>query len=104
MRQLHVRISEHVTAEKKRALFLGTVDNFDDLSRLLDRFGVTCMLVDYEPSGRLRARSPPSIPAGVWRIAYAPNMEKLIEIDEDPAGSRRCATPRRWTPRSTRCG
>ena len=57
-RALNVRISEHLDpltqqGHRKRALWIGTVDSFDELPALISRFNVTFAVIDHMPEWRL---------------------------------------------------
>jgi hypothetical protein len=53
VRDIHVRISEHFTDRSRRALYIGTVESFDEVVKLMDRYGVKMACVDHLPEGRL---------------------------------------------------
>lgn len=52
-RALNVRISEHLNERVKRSLWIGTVDSFDELYDLMDRYQIRMCGIDHLPEGRL---------------------------------------------------
>lgn len=69
-RPLTVRISEHVSETRKRALFIGEVDNFDELALLMERFNVNMCCIDHLPSGRLAMAFAERFAGRVYLIFY----------------------------------
>ena len=55
-RNLHVRISRHLSDWQKTALFLGEVDSFQELSRLMLIYRVQMAAIDHLPGGTTSAR------------------------------------------------
>lgn len=49
---LHVRISERAEGGRKRAVYIGTVPEFDDLDPLMKAYDVACAVVDALPETR----------------------------------------------------
>lgn len=92
VRELHVRISEHITDHEKRALFIGTVDGFNDLPFLMEAYGVHMAGIDHLPEGRL-ARSFAERYAGrVYLVSFATQGQKdvlAVEDDQRRASVRR---------------
>lgn len=52
-RALNVRISEHLNPQVKRALWIGTVDSFEELNEKMERFDVRMCGIDHLPEHRL---------------------------------------------------
>ncbi len=71
VRNLHVRISEHLGEVDKRALFLGEVEDFDALDELMDRYGVDMCSIDALPEHRLAAAFADRFRGRVYLISYA---------------------------------
>ena len=94
-RALHVRISEHVSDVSKRALFIGQVDGFGELERLMRRFTVAVAAIDHLPEGRLARAFAERFPGRVYIVAYnttaQPRTAEVLSVDPD----MRFATVRR---------
>jgi hypothetical protein len=69
-RALNVRISQHLQGERKRALWLGEVRDFDELAALMDRFSVRIACVDHLPEGRLARAFAERFPGRVYLCAF----------------------------------
>lgn len=69
-RPLTVRISEHTSDHKKRALFIGEVENFDELALMMERFNVNLCCIDHLPSGRLAMSFAERFAGRVYLIFY----------------------------------
>jgi hypothetical protein len=94
VRDLNVRISEHFdpAGNRRRSLFIGTVQSFDDLSDLMDRFGVSMCAVDHLPEGRLARSFAERFAGRVYLVAQTGGQQaKSIVTHED----RRLAVVRR---------
>jgi hypothetical protein len=75
-RGLHVRVSEHLDplttpGHRKRALFVGTVDSFEELERLLDRYQVRFGVIDALPEGLLALGLAERYPGRVYTALYS---------------------------------
>lgn len=95
-RALNVRISQHLPDdESKIALFIGEVDNFNDLGRLMDRYGVKMAAIDHLPEGRLARSFAEQFPGRVFIVAYdttpTPKNPDVLRVDE---GMRFCTVRR----------
>jgi hypothetical protein len=53
VRDLNIRVSEHLGDRRKRALFIGTAKNFDVVAELIDAYRVNMTCIDHLPDGRL---------------------------------------------------
>lgn len=86
-RDLHVRISEHLAGEVRRGIFIGTVDGFEDLDELMDRFGVHLAAIDHLPEGRLARAFAARHPGRVYLVAYntaaQPRGPTWIAVDDE---------------------
>jgi hypothetical protein len=95
VRALHVRVSEHLDLEggRKRALWIGRVDSFDELALMMARYGVQMAAVDHEPSGRLARTLAERFPGRVYLVHYQ-HGEQVFNVNEDlrSVGVRRVET------------
>lgn len=82
VRALNVRISEHREGGEKVALFIGTVDSFDDLVPLMDRYRVNMAAVDRAPERRLAEAFKNLFAGRVYLVGYASNQHDAIKVDE----------------------
>lgn len=94
-RALNVRISEWADDGSKRALFIGEVENFNDLQRLMERFSVKMAAIDHLPEGRLARSFAERFPGRVYLVAYdttrSPRDTEVLKVNEEA----RLATVRR---------
>jgi hypothetical protein len=81
-RALNVRISEHLDpitqAGRKRALWIGTVDSFEALPRLMDRYRVSYACVDHLPETRLALGLAQLFPGRIYLAHYARQSEPIV--------------------------
>lgn len=82
VRNLNVRISEHVTETKKRALFIGEVDSFEKLYTMLVAFKVNCAAIDNEPEGRLARALANRLPGIVFLHSWNDQRKQVLDFDE----------------------
>lgn len=93
-RALNVRISAHVTEHRKRALWIGQIDDgiapwgpmpgvsaFDILRLVMSRFRVRMVAIDHLPDGRLVRAFCADFPGRAWRVMYV-EQRKVIDFDE----------------------
>lgn len=84
VRNLHVRISEHLSERIKRQLWSGEVESFDDLAALMDRFNVNMACIDHLPEGRLARAFAALFPGRVYIVSYATETQKdVLTLDDD---------------------
>jgi hypothetical protein len=69
-RALHVRISEHLPRGRKKGIFIGEVDDFIGLERLMERFRVRMAAIDHLPEGRLARAFVERFPGRAYVVAY----------------------------------
>lgn len=74
-RALNVRISEHVDpltqeGHRKRALFVGEINSFDDIVSLMTRYRVTIAVIDHLPEMRLAMGVAERFPGRVYLANY----------------------------------
>jgi hypothetical protein len=77
-RALNVWISEQTSDTQGRALFVGLVDSFEDLAKLMDRFRVNMAGIDHLPEGRLAAAFANRFAGRVFIINYATEAQKDV--------------------------
>lgn len=91
-RALNVRISEHFGDGTKRALFLNTVESFDELCLLMERYRVHMAGIDSQPERRLAHAFAERFAGRVYLISYGgAHQRDVLTVDED----RRQASVRR---------
>ena len=81
VRDLNVRISEHIGPNRKRALFIGTVDGFDKLATMMDSFRVAVMLIDHLPDGRLGTAMVNRFPGRCFTVSWGDVQKDVLKID-----------------------
>lgn len=83
VRDLNIRISEHLDEVTKRALFIGTLKSFDQLAVVLDAFKVTFACIDHNPDGRLGRAMANRFPGRVYLVSWGDNQNDLIKLDPE---------------------
>ena len=91
-RDLNVRISEHLTDHKKRALWIGTVGSFDHLGLLMERYQVGMAAIDHLPDGRLSRAFAEKFPGRAYLVSYDgtqnPTDSRVLKVDEEMRHAR----------------
>lgn len=92
-RNLNVRISEHLPdGERKKALWIGEAESFNELDRLLERFQVNMCAIDHLPEGRLARAFAERFPGRVYLVSYDgtpnPKDSNVIKVDEEMRHAR----------------
>ena len=86
-RNLNVRVSEHFAEGKKRALFIGEVEDFTELDAIFNRFQVNMACIDHLPEGRLARAWAERHPGQIYLVAYdttpTPKTADVIKVDDD---------------------
>lgn len=86
-RALHVRISEHMSDGRKKGIFIGRADDFEELARMMERFTVGMAAIDHLPEGRLARAFVERFPGRAYLVAYnttvQPRDPELIKVDPD---------------------
>lgn len=87
-RALNVRISKILGDEvSKIALFIGEVDNFNELGRLMERYSVHMACVDHLPDGRMARSFAERFAGRVFLCAYdttpTPKTPQVLKVDEE---------------------
>ena len=92
VRDLNVRISEHIDDHTKRALWIGTVDSFDELALLMDRYSVNMAAVDHLPDGRLSRAFCERFPGRAYMVSYDsvmnPKDSEVLKVNEEMRHAR----------------
>lgn len=83
VRNLNVRISEHLDDGRKRALFLAEVRDFNELDRLMQRFSVKMAAIDHLPEGRLAMAFAEKYAGRVYLVAQTANQKVVMAVDDD---------------------
>lgn len=81
-RALSVRISEHLTDSTKKCLWMGEVDSFDDVVKLMDLYRVKMACVDHLPEGRLAMGLAEQFPGRVYLVNFA-TQDDVLKINEE---------------------
>lgn len=86
-RALNVRVSEHLDENRKRALWIGEVDNFNKLDDLMRRFSVKMAAVDTQPEHRLAQGFAERFPGRVYLVGYNtstdPKDPEVLKLNEE---------------------
>ena len=91
-RNLHMRISEHLPNGKKRALFLGEIDNFDQVSDMMKWYNVQLACIDHLPEGRLARSLAEKFSGRVYIARFLPatSLDLLVwDEEQHTAGIKR---------------
>lgn len=88
VRNLNVRISEHldslyVRGHKKRGLFIGEVEGFDGVAKLLDRYNVTIACIDHLPEMRLALGLAEQYAGRVYVVHYSKQQFEPLVLDTE---------------------
>lgn len=86
-RALHVRISENLPDGRRKGIFIGRADGFDELDTLMNRFRIQMAAIDHLPEGRLARAFAERFPGRVHLVAYNttlhPRGPNLLTVDSD---------------------
>lgn len=86
-RALTVRISEHPNEHRKIALWIGEVENFNQLELLMGRYQVNMAVIDHLPEGRLARSFAEKFPGRVYLCAFEttpnPKSPDVLKINDD---------------------
>ena len=86
-RNLHVRISEHLSEGTRRGIYISTVSGFDELDELMAHFRVHLAAIDHMPERRLARAFAERHHGRVYLVAYdltaRPRSDDWIRVDED---------------------
>lgn len=82
-RALNVWISEQLSDTQGRALYLGLVDSFEELAKLMDRYRIHMAAIDHLPEGRLAAAFANRFAGRVFIANYATEGQRdVLAIDD----------------------
>ncbi len=81
-RAMTVRISEHLDEFRKRALWIGEVDNPDELVNLMNRYRVHMAAIDRLPETRIAKGLAARFPGRVYLVGYGQGMAEPITVDD----------------------
>jgi len=82
-RAMTVRISEHLDEYRKRALWIGEVDDPDELVNLMNRFRVAMAVVDAAPEARIARGLAARFPGRVYVCRYTTDAKQPITVNDD---------------------
>ena len=83
VRALNVWVTEQTSETQGRTLYLGLVDSFDELAKLMDRFRVVMAGIDHLPEGRLAQAFANRFAGRVFIINYAGDAQKdVLQVDD----------------------
>jgi hypothetical protein len=85
---MHVRISEHldpltVRGGRKRALWIGEVDSFNEIAALIDQHRVHFAAIDHLPEGRLARGLAQLYPGRVYVVHYSASQKEALVVDHE---------------------
>lgn len=84
VRELHVRVSRHEGEADKKALFLGTVESFNDLPPLMRRYGVHMCAIDHLPEGRSARAFAAEFPGQVYLVVQSDSRTaEVLTVKEE---------------------
>lgn len=81
-RALNVWISEQLSDTQGRALYVGLVDSFEDLAKLMDRFRVNMAGIDHLPEGRLASAFANRFAGRVFIVNYSETQKDVLAVDD----------------------
>lgn len=86
VRNLNVRISEHINEFEKRALFIGEVDSFDKLTVMMDSYKIHLMMIDHQPDGRLGTAMVVRFPGRCFTVSWGDKQGDVLKIETVEGG------------------
>ena len=103
MRNLHVRISEHINGARRSRCSSGRWTSFNELPKLMEMYRVHMASIDHLPEGRLARSLRGKVPrARVPRELRDRGAERRAQDRARISAACRCGGRRRATRRSTR--
>lgn len=82
-RAINVRISLHTGDNRKGALWIGTVESFNDLAAKMDLYSVRMAAIDHMPEHRLARSFAERFAGRVYLVRYAGRQAvKVLDVDE----------------------
>jgi hypothetical protein len=83
VRALNVWVTEQVSETQGRVLYLGLVDSFDELAKLMDRFRVVMAGIDHLPENRLAQAFANRFAGRVYIISYGTETQRdVLSVDD----------------------
>lgn len=82
-RAMTVRISEHLDEYRKRALYLGEVDELDELVNLMNRYRVAMCGIDAGPEGRTARGLAARFPGRVYLVRPLDKVNGGISVKDE---------------------
>jgi hypothetical protein len=82
--KLHIRISDYPSPETRRAVYIGTVSSFAEVSNLFARYNVKCAVIDFAPERHKVREFQDQHPQILWACEYASGeLPGYWKIDEE---------------------
>lgn len=82
-RALNAWVTEQVSDSQGRTLYLGLVDSFDELAKLMTRYRVVMAAIDHLPEGRLARAFAEHFRGRVYIVNYATEQQKdVLAVDD----------------------
>lgn len=82
VRRINVRVSRHVSGDRKVSLFCGTVEDFNEVEALMNRYGVHMACLDHLPDGRLARAVCERFPGRAYTVSYGtPQQKEVLKAD-----------------------
>jgi hypothetical protein len=82
-RAYSVRISEHLDDYRKRALWIGEVDDPEELVNLMNRYRVHMAAIDARPETRISRGFAARFPGRVYLVSYGDQMREAITVKDE---------------------
>lgn len=82
-RAMTVRISELLDEFRKRPLYLGEVEDPDELVNLMNRYRVSMAAIDRAPEARIARGLAARFPGRVYLVGYGTEMKQAITVKDD---------------------
>ena len=81
-RALNIWVSERDDDGQSRVLFVGEVDSFEELARIMGRFNVHMAAIDHLPEGRLSRAFAERFAGRVYIVSYGTEGQKdVLTVD-----------------------
>ncbi len=81
-RALTVRISELLDSGESKCLFIGEVDGFDEVDKMIDRYRVNMACIDHLPEGRLAMGLAEKYAGRVYLVNFA-QQDDVLKVNEE---------------------
>jgi hypothetical protein len=83
VRALNVWITEQISETQARTLYLGSINSFDEMAKLMDRFRVVMAGIDHLPENRLAQAFANKFAGRVYIINYATDSQRDVLVVDD---------------------